>query len=154
MLAQAHIAHSFSFQPSTPPLGQVPLTGKKSEAFKPMGSFRVAGMMSGSPLGAGVEVMTDGRAGTSSCRKQRLSLQQLSIPQLLTGMSQPWLRPTGCPLCSDVHLAPATAATAHPWLGWVLRPPSLWLHLGVKRKAQCQPTWTWWKEVRGQDGNA
>lgn len=38
-----------------------------------MGSFRVAGMMTGSPLGAGMEVMTDGRAGTSNCREQRLS---------------------------------------------------------------------------------
>lgn len=73
MLAQEQIAHSILFQPSTPPLGQVPLTGKKSEAFRPMGSFRVAGMMTGSPLGAGVEVMTDGRAGTSSCKEQRLS---------------------------------------------------------------------------------
>lgn len=73
MLAQKQIAHSFPFQPSTPPLGQVLLTGKKSEAFKPMGSFRVAGMIAGSPLGTGVAVITDGRAGTSSCKEQRLS---------------------------------------------------------------------------------
>lgn len=45
-----------------------------------MGSFRVAGMMAGSPLGAGVEVKTGGRAETSSCREQRLSYTSPSPP--------------------------------------------------------------------------
>lgn len=46
--------------------GPTPLTGRKSEALSPMGSFRVAGMTAGSPLGADAEVMAGGRGGASS----------------------------------------------------------------------------------------
>lgn len=79
-----------------------------------MGSFRVAGMMAGSPLGAGVEVKTAGRAETSSCREQRLSYISPS-PPTAPDRKVPTLAQTHRnPLCSDIHLAPAAA---HPWLG-------------------------------------
>lgn len=49
-----------------------PLTGRKSEAFSPMGSLRVAGITAGSALGAGVEVTTTGWGKTSSWRGPEL----------------------------------------------------------------------------------
>lgn len=103
-----------------------------------MGSFRVAGMMAGSALGAGVEVTTWDQGRTSSWRGPARSSSQpevsLSAPQHgspPTPVHNPSLSPIPHPLPLDVRLAPGTAC---PWLGWALLPPWLWPCLEAKGK--------------------
>lgn len=146
MLAAKFYPHPTGLHP--PSAWAPPLTGRKSEAFSPMGSFRVAGMMADSALGAGVEVTTGGRDRTSSWRGLGLSrwpAQGLfSLPPSQPPSparaapapiqdSSPSLSPTPCPLHLDILLAPGTA---RPWLGWALLPPWLWPRLEAEGKDQ------------------
>lgn len=99
-----------------------------------MGSFRVAGMMAGSALSAGVEVTTCGQGTTSSWRGPELSGGQpeaSALPPTLVQDASSFLSPTPRLLHPDIRLAPETAC---PWLGWALLRPWLWPCLETKGK--------------------